>query len=99
LGLDVGLGAGLPIVIFAVIGFFIFRRWRQGRLGKKRKQTEAEFGKAELPGMDAEKKFGELGPDGNVGEMSGASKPAEAGPGDVPVELEGGWHGHEVSGR
>jgi hypothetical protein len=96
LGLDIGLGAGLPVIIFTVIGFFYLRR--RGR-GKKSKQDDPAFAKAELAGKDAEKQFGELGRDGEIGEMNGTSEPVEADRRSLAAELEGGWHGYEAPTR
>jgi len=52
-----------------------------------------------LAGKDAEKKFGELGHEGEVGEMNGTNKPGEVDTGhrSLAAEMEGGWQGHEAS--
>ena len=91
------MGVGLPVVIFSIIGFFAFKRWRRGKLGRKHRKPEFdEFEKAELPGKESEKHFGELGPDAEVLEMNGASKPVEADRRSLAAELDSGWHGYEA---
>lgn len=93
IGVGVGVTFGV-LLVGSLLGFVLYRRFR------RRKITAAGVNEkwiAELPTSSNDPKA-ELGGDGQVQEIDSRKLVAEADGTATRHELEGDWHGYEVSG-
>lgn len=93
--IGVGVGVTVGVLLFgSLLGFVLYRRFRWRKTAAASVEEKLI---AELPTSSNDLKA-ELGSDGHVQELDGAKVLAEADDRNIRHELEGSWHGYEVSG-